>query len=671
MAGPLSIGRGLGASGSARSSEQFPDPFCDIASLAMPENIQDALRWCEFILAKNGPYREALNRVISYFITDVEIVSPQGDTDERVGREEKQKYIDFLEDTIGIKAVLAQVALDYLGYGNSFTSLIIPFRRYLSCKGCGLEAPLRKIYNNDQFRFQWSNFEFNATCPHCSYSGPWRHIDRRSGEKGNVKIKRWSPHEMDILDDPYSRDASYIWKLPDNYRNLVRKGHLHHLERAPWEVIKAVKNNMALMFDDDVIYHMKEEPLAGMNDKGWGYSKVLINFTFAWFNQVLWRQTEAVALDYVTPFRLLTPQPRPGSGGDVNDPVLSINLGGFTSRVTQMLRERRKDPARWNVLPFPVEYQAVGGDASQFAPHELLALGMDTLLNAIGVPIQMYKGDLSMQTAPAALRLFEANWSHLVHHLNRFLNKLCEKISQVMSWEPITARLQRVTHADDLNRQMAKMQLMMGGQISRTTGLATVGLEFAEEERRKLEEERISAEAAADMQEEMEQSAQMDEMAMPAAPAAGGMPMDPAAAGGMPMMQGMPGAMPGGGVPPPPAGGAPPPPGGAPPGQPPGAMGMPPGPMGAPQQFAAAQGTSPTDTPEIIQGKAQTIADQVMMMPESQKDSYLINLKKSDQLLHSLVKSLLEDVERDAELRGKDMIMQQEYGKVARAIDVR
>lgn len=653
MSSPLSVGRGLSASGASRFSEQFPDPFCDMASLAMPDNIQDANRWCEFILNKFGPYREALRRVISYFITDVEIISPRGSADKRVGREEKQKYLDFLEDTIGIKTVLSTVALDFLGYGNSFTSLIVPFRRYLSCVRCGLEAPLRKVSNNERFHFQWSNFEFHATCPHCGYSGAWRHIDRRSGEKGDIKVKRWSPHEIDILDDPYTRDRAYIWKIPDNYRNMIKRGHLHHLERAPWEVVRAVKGNMALMFDDDVIYHMREEPMAGLADCGWGYSKVLTNFTFAYYNQILWRYNEAIAFDYIIPFRCITPMPRPGAAGEANDPVLSINLGSFTARVNQMIKARRQDPARWNVLPFPIEYKALGGDAQALAPKDLLELGMDTLLTAIGIPVQMYKGDLSIQSAPAALRLFEANWSHLVHNLNRFLTKLCEKISQVMSWEPVMARLQRVTHADDLNRQMAKMQLMMGGQISRTTGLSTVGLDFAEEERRKLEEERISAEAAADMQREMEQAAQMDEMAAPQPP-----PPPAGAPGQMPTFQGMPGAMPGGGVPAPTQGGA----------QPPGAAGAPAGPMGAPQQFAAQMGTQPTDTPEVMQQKAQTIAQQVMMMPESQKQSYLINLKGSDQTMHALVSSILEDMQRDAELRGKELIMQQEYGKQARSV---
>ena len=659
MPSPLTLDRGIAASGLSRSHEQFPDPFCDMASLAMPDTMQDALRWCEFLLVKNGPYREAINRVISYFLTDVEIISKQGDNDDRVGREEKQKYLDFLNDTIGIRGILGQVALDYLGYGNSFTSLIIPFRRYLSCKGCGNEAPLKKVYNNPSYGFRWSGYEFHANCPQCGYSGQWRHIDRRSGDKDDIKVKRWSPHEIEILPDPYTGDRAFIWKIPEYYRDLIRRGHLYHLERAPWEVVRAVRDNMALMFDDDIIYHMREEPLAGLRTNGWGFSKVLVNFSFAYLNQSLWRQTEAIALDYILPFRVLTPQPRAGQGGEINDPVLSMNMGSFVARVNKMLQERRRDPAKWNILPFPLEYQALGGDATQFAPHELLKLSNETLLSAIGVPIQMFNGDMSMQVAPAAMRLFEANWSHLVYNLNRFLNRLVEKISQVMSWEPVTARLQRVTHADDLNRQMAKMQLMTQGQISRTTGLGTVGLDFAEEERRKLEEERISAEAAADMQKEMDQAAQMDEMAAPPPPQQGG---------AMPTFQGMPGAMPGGGVPAAGGGGGAGGAGGGAP--PPGPAGMPPGPYGASQSFGAQVGSTPADTPETLQQKADTIASQVMTMPESQKDSYLINLKKSDPTMHALVTSLIEDKRRQAELQGRDMMLAQMYGKQARAIQL-
>ena len=621
---------------SGRNTEHFPDPFCDMSSLAMPTTIQDALRWCEYILVSNGPYREALNRVISYFLTDVEIISASGDQD-KIGREEKQKYEDFLNDTIGIRNVLHTVALDFMAYGNSFTSLLVPFRRYLACPQCGFEAPLKRVFNTSEFAFAWNNFDFHANCPQCQHAGRWRHVDRRSGEKNAIKVKRWSPHEIDILHDPYTDDCSYIWKIPDDYRQLVKKGHLYHLERSSWEIIQAVKNNKHLLFDDDVIYHMKEMPLAGLRSRGWGYSRVLTNFRQAWLYQVLHRYNEAICMDYIIPFRVITPMPRPGQGGEVNDPVLSINMGSFVARVNSMLRARRRDPARWNVLPFPIEYKALGGDATQLAPKELLELAMDMLLTACGVPIELYKGNLTAQAAPAALRLFEANWSHLTHNLNRFLQKLVEKISQIMSWEPVTARLIRVTHADDMNRQMAKLQLMMGGQISKTTGLASVGMEFLEEERRKLEEERIAAEEAQKQQEEMDQMSQMDQMAAP---------QQQGAPGGDPsqMQQGAPGAMPG-----------------AP--QPMGPMGVPPGPQGAQQQFAAQMGEEPTDTPEALQQKAQTLASQVMAMPESQKDSFLIRLKRQSPTLHALVRSIVEDTKRQAEVQAGAQAIAQQYGK--------
>ena len=257
-------------------------------------------------------------------------------------------------------------------YGNSFTSIIVPFRRYLSCPKCGLEAPLKKVYNSPEFAFKWSQYQFIAHCPHCGYRGPWRHIDRRSGERGGVRVKRWNPHEIQILWDPHTDDTAYIWKIPEEYRTMIARGHLFHLERASWEIVQAVKNNHSLLFDKDVIYHMREEAMAGVKSRGWGISRVLTNFRQAWYYQVLHRYNEAIALDYVIPFRVITPMPHPGQGGEAADPVLTMNLGGFVSRVNQMVRERR-DPTRWNVLPFPIEYQALGGDATQLAPKDLLS----------------------------------------------------------------------------------------------------------------------------------------------------------------------------------------------------------------------------------------------------------------------------------------------------------
>lgn len=626
-----SLGRG------AQADERFPDPFCDVASLSMPESIQTALRWTEYIMNANGPYRQAVDRVVSYFITDVEVYDIG---ENKTGREEKEKYQTFLSDTLSIKNVLHTVGLDYLTYGNAFTSLLVPFRRYLFCARCGFEMPLDRVVNSDACAFSWQNFQFHATCPQCKYVGPWKHVDRRSGDTSHITVKRWSPHEIDILWDPYTGECSYVWKIPEDYRTLIKQGHLHHLERASWEVIQAIKNGQNLMFDKGVIFHLKEDPLAGMRNRGWGISRVLSNFREAWYYQMLKRYNEAIVLDYVIPFRVITPMPR---GGDAqsSDPVHSINLSSFTARVNSMIRARRTDPARWNILPFPVQYQALGGDASQLAPRDLLDQGLETLLKCIGMPVELFNGTLTLQAAPAALRLFEANWSHLPHNMNLFLADLVASIARIMSWEPVGAKLQRVTHADDLNRQMAKLQLMQGQQISKSTGLSSVGLDYRDEIKQMLEEEKIYAEEQERMQAEMQQAQQMKDMSQ-APDMMAGVGNTGAGATGMP---------PGGGAPPAPAGGMP---------------GQMPSPV---DQFLSQRQNSPNvpRTPEELQQQAQLIANQLLSMPESVKDSELIKLKRADATMHALVTSIIDDIRQQARSQGGAMVMAQQFGQGAPA----
>lgn len=617
----------------AIADERFPDPFCDVASLSMPESIQAANRWVEYIASANGVYRQAIDRVVSYFVTDIEIQDLGENT---IGREEKEKYATFLDETIGIKNVLHTVALDYAVYGNSFTSVLVPFRRYLSCKKCGFEAPLDKVFNQKAYNFKWNDFDFYASCPKCKYTGAWNHIDRRSGDSNAVKVKRWSPHEIELLWDPYTDEVTYIWKIPEDYRNLIKQGHLHHLERASWEVIQAIKNGQNLMFDKGVVFHLKEDALSGMRNRGWGISRILANFRQAWYVQILQRYNEAIALDYVIPFRVITPAPRGGDAAS-SDPVHTINLASFSSRVQAMLRARRVDPARWNVLPFPVNYQALGGDASQLAPKDLMDQGMQTLLNCIGVPMELFNGSLTLQAAPAALRLFEANWSHLPHNLNRFLKNLGATLSRVMQWEPVSVKLMRVTHADDLNRQMAKLQLMQGQMISKSTGLKSVGLDYEEETKRMLEEERIYAEEQERMQKEMEQAQSMKDISQQTQ-MMGGVGNTGAGATGMPAQ--------GGAVPQP---------------------GMP-GAGGSPvDQFMMQRTNSPNvpRTPEDLQTQAQLLANQILSLPESQKDSELIKLKRSDQTMHALVSSIIDDIRQQAKTQGGAQVMAQQFGQGA------
>jgi hypothetical protein len=623
---------GLLSSGNfAYGSHAFPDPFMDMASLAMPESIMYALRWCEYLMYANGTYFRALDRILSYFITDIEIV---GKREDGIDDKKRDQITAYLKDEIGIMDEIHTGGLNYMVYGNDFSSVLVPFRRYLACKKCHIELTLKQVHEDENtFQFNFSDYEFNAHCPRCKYRGPWQHIDRRAGTDAKLIVKHWSPHEIELLWDPYTDDVKFIWKIPEDYRKSIKAGHLQQLERAPWEVIQAIKQNKHFLFSDDAIYHMKESTLAGFRNRGWGISRVLSNFRQAWYVQVLHRYNEAIALDYVIPFRLITPAPGPGSGDAAKDTLLNMNTGGLMAAINRMIALRRRDPARWNTLPFPVQYQALGGEANQLAPRDLLDQGIEVLLNNIGVPVELYKGSLQIQSAPAALRLFESQWSHLIHVLNGYLNFILKRVGLIQSWERVSCKLQKVTHADDLQRQMSKLQLMMGGQLSKETGLATIGVKYREEVRRMNDEQVFEAEEQQKSQEEMEQAATMTQMTQPPQP------------------------------------GQPPAPGGAPAG---GGQG---GAMDPTQGTAyagaiAGQPTIPNkpQSPEEYQAKAQTLAQQILSMPETQKDSELIQLKKSDPTMHALVTSQIDDIRRQAKTVGGAQLMAQQFGKQGMAL---
>lgn len=635
----LSPGGSLG--GGLHSGEHFPDPFLDMASLAMPSSVKSMLQWCEYIYMSQGTYRTAMERILSYFLTDIEIREANDD--------EREKWMDFLREVFNVIPSTQSLLRDRMCYGNGFASILVPFRRLLSCPKCGVVFPLKVVHENSEFNFSNAELDFSATCPKCKtgsgYKGPWKVIDEPDNLEKNLKIKRWSPHEIEMVHCPYTDDASYYWRIPEDYKRRIRQGHLYHLERANLDVIKAIKHNQVYRFNEDVLFHMKEPTLAGLRNRGWGLPRTLINFRQIWYVQVLQRYNESIALDYVIPFRVITPVARSGSsnagGGTVTDPLLNISMGDFMSSVRSMIRKRRRDPAAWQTLPFPIQYQALGGDASQLAPVDLLNQGVERLLNDAGTPVELYKGTLQLQAAPVSLRLFESQWHHLVHDANMFLQWAVRQVAQILSWEDVEARLQRVTHADDMNKQMAILQLMMSQQVSGKTGLGMMGLDWGDEQQQLGEEARKQQEIQARIQEEMEQAGFAQQIA------AGGMtgPMAPAqaAAGGGG------GAAPGGA---PPAGGDPAAAGGDP------AMAG----AGPVTGYLQSMGSNASVTPQDMMAEADSLAQQLLGMPEGVKDSELRRLKQANPFLHSLVKQRMDEIRRDARMQGGAAVMQQQFG---------
>ena len=266
-----------------------------------------------------------------------------------------------------------------------------------------------------------------------------------------------------------------------------------------------------------------------------------------------------------------------------------------------MLREFRRNPGGWHALPFNIKYQALGGEGMTTVPFELINAATDEMLNAAGVPAELYKGSLSIQAMPIALRLFQQQWPHFVAGCNAWLNWLMRRLSQAFHWQPARARLQPPTLADDLENKQILLQLSAAQQVSRAVAFAPLGVDPKENMQQILDEqaefEELQRKFKAKQDQKLMLEQQMQSPTMQQAGVAGG-GEGPAAAG-------------------------------------------------------------PGVTPGDLVSKAEQIAAQLVRMPYEQRRAEMLKIKKSDETLHSLIKAKMEAHRGEAEAAGRQSLQQQ------------
>lgn len=585
---------------------------------------------CHYIFYANGTYRQAINRIISYFLTDIDFQSTVAK--KPLGDDEKDKWNNALRvDRPDVLLFEQELGTEFLCYGNSFVSAFQDFRRFLICPTCKVMYSLEEVYRSGEFNLRWVGFEFNAHCPRCKRRGDWEIHDEPDYRPERLRLKRWSPMEMVLEHCLVTDDTQYYWRIPEDYKQQVRKGSLFLLQRVPKEILAAISKNQQLFrFEPGEIFHAKEPTLSGIRNRGWGLPRTISNFRQVWYVQMLHKYNEAIAADYVIPFRVITPASN-ARGGEAVEPLRAINGGDFTYQVRRMLQKRRINPTDWFSLPYPVQYQMLGGEARQLAPRELLDQGMDELLNALGATVELYRGTLQLTTNPVSLRLFEASWYVLIEVYNSFLRWLVRKMADMFQWEQVVARHRRVTHADDMQRTMAVLQMAMGGKASLTSALRLLGLEFKDEQRTILEELRSDQEQQSALQEEMEQAATGQQLAKGAPlglPAPGGQPgQDPAAQQGQ--GQAAAGAAPG---------------------------------MGTTSIVSMIPGNDQLQTVESVSATAAQLAERLLQEQPPQRNADLQLIRQHNETLYAAVKEELRKRRDAARSQGQQQVMLQQYG---------
>lgn len=592
----------------------YPDPFIsDVASTFVPSDWNSVLRWCEHIF--QGTYAMACDRIVSYFLTDLQF--------DKIDQESVKKWEALLNDTLNIMPTLKAVLLDRSCYGNGFVSVLAPFNRWLSCptSKCGYGAPLKVMYNAPVFKLKWQIPHFHATCPNCKKRSKFIIDDRPKDTETDLIIKRWSPKQIEITEDEWTGQTKYIWRIPEDYKRKIKMSNatLFDLERVPQSVIEAIHKNYLYEFEPDTVFHMKEMTLAGRINRGWGWPRLFQNFKQIFHIQVLRRQNEAIALDYITPWRVISPE----SSGAPTDPLHSFNGDDFRREITRMARRRRRDPGSVSVSAFPLNYQIFGAEGKQLAPVELIDAAVSQLLNDMGVPIELYQGSIQLQAAPVALRLLESTFRTLVSDANQFLQWLMRQLTQITRWETVKVSLKRVTVADNIEKQTMAAQLMMANKLSGTTFFRDVGYDWKTENENLADEALEQADIQARAQEKMDTMAFGQQLAK----------------GQLGQQQGAPGAAPA-----PPGGGGG---GGAPQQQVDPNTGQPVA-VGPVTAYLQSVGPNVKQTPEDMEAQAQSLADQLSTLDETTKDSELRKLKQNNPQMHAFVQMIRDNQKQQA-----------------------
>lgn len=478
------------ANGRFTYGNRFPNPFFDIATTYMPRNLKQSLAWCEYVFFTNGTVRAATERIVQYFITEIQYKSSSTNS---------KKIKQALEEYLNIKSVLTNIGIDYITYGNSISSVYFPFRRMLQCPKCKLELDATK------FEYTFDNYKYRGKCP-CGELVEFECIDHKDMDPKNINIIRLDPKLVDINYNILSGKSEYYWEMPQNLKFQVQNKNKFIINSTPSEIIDAIRKNESFKFNSEFIFHMRAPTISGVNIE-WGFPPFLNILKLNFYNVLLRRANEAIALDFIVPFRTISP----GMSSQSQDPAAMFALQSFVSEMQSMVTRHRFDPDDIQIAPFPINYQAFGAEKKALDVTEEIRAVNEEQLNALNYPAELFYNNLKVQAFPPALRLFENTWTHLVKGLNDYLQWITNHVCDFMRWQREEVSLTPCTIADDIEKRQVLLQLAAGQQISLISALKAYGLDFQEEQKRRVEEQKIMADVQKDFQTEMQAQSTMGE----------------------------------------------------------------------------------------------------------------------------------------------------------------
>ena len=614
-------------SSQALGAIRYPSPFFDIAHMYLPTSFKSMLRWCRYYFLTNPLINSVVYKMAEYPVTDLIF-----DTD---NSSLHARWKDFFDNVVQFKKFLVEAGLDYYCYGNTFISIFYPFRKHLVCKRC------RKMVEVQKQDYTFREFKFNGTCQHCGHYGDFGVKDIYIRSLKDIRLIRWNPEFLNITHNDATGESEYYYTIPPLLANDIRMAKRHVLERVPQIFIEALRENKALKFDANNLFHMKR-PTIAQKDKGWGLPMIMPVLKDTFYLQILRKAQEAISIEHIVPLRILFPQAASAS----SDVYQNVNLVKWRNTIEKEIMRWRVDNNYIPIMPLPVGQQTLGGDGRALSLSQEYRVWSEHIIAGMGVPTEFIYGGLSYSGSNVSMRMLENHFlEDRSNHLKLVTNFIMPNIGAFMGWEKVPCHFRRFKMADDLQRNAFYLQLNQAGKLSDKDLLEEIDFDalkqarmIAEEQKLVLENQRRQALAQASIQGESQltmqkyQARAQKAMQLMLGPPPGAPP-------------GVPG--PDGALPPAPEGQPPP---GSPEGGPPqpndqGQMGAPLQPGMAPLEGGPAPMGGEAQSPLGGNNDLMTVVNQIVawldQLPDNEKAAYLEQLKQKNPELQAIVMQML------------------------------
>lgn len=455
----------------ALNGANHPNPVFDYLTGFVPRKLKDLFKWAEYLAFNSAHIYGVVRKFGEYPITSFvyDTTSPN----------ERSRHQDLFEKKIGLKGFMTQVSFDKWIYGNAFVSVFEPIKRWLKCKQCGTKEDAKVA----DYKFIEQQTAFKLKCRKCQTDAVAEVADEKLIDASKINLIRWDPKLIDIDHNPVTGQSVYYYTIPRTIVQQVKEGNKHLIGTMPMEMLKAMRGKKTFKFAEGQLYHLKVPGPAGVESQ-WGFPPITSAIKLFLFAAILRRANEAIALEHITPFRVIHPQAASGSG----DPVLQLNLQEWRQEFEKNYKLFRKDPLRMHTSPIPIGVQNVGGDGRGMLTLGELQEAEKNIVISMGVPMEFLSGGLGQTRGEVTLRMIENQLQTHVEDLNGLIQWIEGKCSKFLGWSSIPMRLADFKLIDDVENKQIYMQLWQSGKISDTKIGEILGIDWEHERKQKLED---------------------------------------------------------------------------------------------------------------------------------------------------------------------------------------